>query len=76
MILFLSDIREVHQSVLVVFESSVAQSIVAFAMAATTASFLNLEGAHVFVTGAAGGVGIAVVREFLGRISGALQLRR
>jgi nucleoside-diphosphate-sugar epimerase len=30
-------------------------------------SFLELEGLHVFVTGAAGGIGSAVVDEFLGR---------
>lgn len=28
-------------------------------------SFLNLEGLHVFVTGAAGGIGSALVDEFL-----------
>jgi hypothetical protein len=32
-----------------------------------TMSFLELEGLHVFVTGAAGGIGSAVVDEFLGR---------
>jgi nucleoside-diphosphate-sugar epimerase len=30
-------------------------------------SFLELEGLHVFVTGAAGGIGSAIVGEFLGR---------
>jgi hypothetical protein len=30
-------------------------------------SFLELEGLHVFVTGAAGGIGSAIVDEFLGR---------
>lgn len=30
-------------------------------------SFLELEGLHVFVTGAAGGIGSAIVEEFLGR---------
>jgi hypothetical protein len=30
-------------------------------------SFLKLEGLHVFVTGAAGGIGSAIVEEFLGR---------
>jgi FlaA1/EpsC-like NDP-sugar epimerase len=29
-------------------------------------SFLGLEGLHVFVTGAAGGIGSAIVKEFLG----------
>jgi NAD(P)-dependent dehydrogenase (short-subunit alcohol dehydrogenase family) len=29
-------------------------------------SFLGIEGCHVFVTGAAGGVGGAAVKEFLG----------
>jgi NAD(P)-dependent dehydrogenase (short-subunit alcohol dehydrogenase family) len=29
-------------------------------------AFLGLEGLHVFVTGAAGGIGSAVVEEFLG----------
>lgn len=29
-------------------------------------SFLGLEGLHVFVTGAAGGIGSAIVDEFLG----------
>lgn len=29
-------------------------------------SFLGLEGLHVFVTGAAGGIGSEVVQEFLG----------
>ena len=32
-----------------------------------TMSFLELEGLHVFVTGAAGGIGSAIVEEFLGR---------
>lgn len=31
------------------------------------ASFLQLEGLHVFVTGAAGGIGSAIVQEFLGQ---------
>lgn len=30
-------------------------------------SFLQLEGLHVFVSGAAGGIGSAIVEEFLGR---------
>jgi NAD(P)-dependent dehydrogenase (short-subunit alcohol dehydrogenase family) len=30
-------------------------------------SFLELEGLHVFVTGAAGGIGGAIVDEFLGK---------
>jgi hypothetical protein len=30
-------------------------------------SFLELEGLHVFVTGAAGGIGSAIVDEFLGK---------
>lgn len=29
-------------------------------------SFLEIEGLHVFVTGAAGGIGSAIVEEFLG----------
>ncbi len=29
-------------------------------------SFLELEGLHVFVTGAAGGIGVQAVQEFLG----------
>lgn len=29
-------------------------------------SFLGLEGLHVFITGAAGGIGSQAVREFLG----------
>ena len=29
-------------------------------------SFLELEGLHVFITGAAGGIGSAIVEEFLG----------
>jgi FlaA1/EpsC-like NDP-sugar epimerase len=32
-----------------------------------TMSFLKLEGLHVFVTGAAGGIGSAIVDEFLGK---------
>lgn len=32
-----------------------------------TRSFLGLEGLHVFVTGAAGGIGRCAVQEFLGR---------
>lgn len=36
-------------------------------MASSSASFLGIEGYHAFVTGAAGGVGVAVVRELLGR---------
>jgi NAD(P)-dependent dehydrogenase (short-subunit alcohol dehydrogenase family) len=31
-------------------------------------SFLEIEGLHVFVTGAAGGIGSAIVQEFLGII--------
>lgn len=31
-------------------------------------SFLELEGLHVFVTGAAGGIGSAIVEEFLGML--------
>lgn len=31
-------------------------------------SFLELEGLHVFVTGAAGGIGSAIVDEFLGML--------
>ena len=31
-------------------------------------SFLELEGLHVFVTGAAGGIGSAIVEEFLGKL--------
>lgn len=30
-------------------------------------SFLGLEGLHVFITGAAGGIGSEVVKEFLGQ---------
>jgi hypothetical protein len=42
----------------------------------TTMSFLELKGLHVFVTGAAGGIGSAIVEEFLGRWqSPSLQLR-
>jgi nucleoside-diphosphate-sugar epimerase len=33
-------------------------------------SFLELEGLHVFVTGAAGGIGSAIVEEFLGTCNG------
>lgn len=33
------------------------------------ASFLDIAGKHVFITGAAGGIGLAVVEEFLGRTS-------
>lgn len=36
-------------------------------MAAEQKSFLGIESCHVFVTGAAGGIGRAVVKEFLGR---------
>jgi NAD(P)-dependent dehydrogenase (short-subunit alcohol dehydrogenase family) len=32
-------------------------------------SFLGLEGYHVFVTGAAGGIGSQAVKEFLGEFS-------
>jgi FlaA1/EpsC-like NDP-sugar epimerase len=35
-----------------------------------TMSFLGLQGLHVFVTGAAGGIGCAIVDEFLGRCFG------
>lgn len=35
-------------------------------MASSGESFLGLEACHAFVTGAAGGVGIAVVKELLG----------
>ena len=31
----------------------------------TASSFLGLEGLHVFITGAAGGIGAAAVKEFL-----------
>lgn len=31
-----------------------------------TMSFLGLEGYHVFITGAAGGIGLEAVKEFLG----------
>jgi hypothetical protein len=34
----------------------------------TIMSFLALEGFHVFVTGAAGGIGSAIVDEFLGMV--------
>lgn len=37
-------------------------------MASSNASFLGLEACHALVTGAAGGVGVAIVRELLGRI--------
>lgn len=37
-------------------------------MASSNASFLGLEACHALVTGAAGGVGVAVVRELLGRM--------
>lgn len=33
-------------------------------------SFLGLEGLHVFVTGAGGGIGSEVVREFMGKSKG------
>lgn len=35
----------------------------------SSSTFLGLESCHVFVTGAAGGVGGAVVQEFLGKLS-------
>lgn len=31
-------------------------------------SFLGLEGLHVFITGAAGGIASATVKEFLGKV--------
>jgi len=34
---------------------------------ALSSSFLGLEGLHVFITGAAGGIGSRAVQEFLGR---------
>jgi hypothetical protein len=36
-------------------------------------SFLGLEGYHVFITGAAGGIGSQAVKEFLGMFSTACQ---
>lgn len=36
-------------------------------MATATTSFLDIADKHVFITGAAGGIGLAVVEEFLGR---------
>jgi len=36
-------------------------------MATKQESFLGIESCHVFVTGGAGGIGRAVVKEFLGR---------
>jgi len=36
-------------------------------MASKQKSFLGIESCHVFITGAAGGIGRAVVKEFLGR---------
>lgn len=36
------------------------------ATATTPASFLDIADKHVFITGAAGGIGLAVVEEFLG----------
>lgn len=42
-------------------------------MSSPPASFLGIEAFHAFVTGAAGGVGSAVVRELLGRNIGAEQ---
>lgn len=38
-------------------------------MATEQNSFLGIESCHVFITGAAGGIGSAVVKEFLGRKS-------
>lgn len=35
-------------------------------MSSTSASFLAIEGRHVFITGGSGGVGSAAAREFLG----------
>jgi FlaA1/EpsC-like NDP-sugar epimerase len=40
---------------------------IAVAQFTSKMSFLKLEGLHVFVTGAAGGIGGAIVDEFLGR---------
>jgi FlaA1/EpsC-like NDP-sugar epimerase len=40
---------------------------IAVAQFTSKMSFLELEGLHVFVTGAAGGIGGAIVDEFLGR---------
>lgn len=37
-------------------------------MATSTSSFLGLNGLHVFVTGAAGGIGERVVEELLGML--------
>lgn len=37
-------------------------------MATSKSSFLGLQGLHVFVTGAAGGIGERVVGEFLGML--------
>jgi NAD(P)-dependent dehydrogenase (short-subunit alcohol dehydrogenase family) len=34
-----------------------------------SSSFLGLEGLHVFVTGAAGGIGSRAVQEFLGKLN-------
>jgi len=34
---------------------------------AMSSSFLGIEGCHAFVTGAAGGIGSAIVKELLGR---------
>ena len=36
-------------------------------MSSRSNSFLEIEGCHAFITGAAGGIGSAAVKEFLGR---------
>lgn len=41
------------------------KSLLAAGIMSGTASFLALEGLHVFITGAAGGIGSQAVREFL-----------
>ena len=38
-------------------------------------SFLGLEGLHVFITGAAGGIATAAVKEFLGRAVIAVRIK-